>query len=304
MTRLSIIIVSWNTRELLGACLASIYRHPPPAPFEVIVVDNASVDGSPEMVRGNFPAVILEGNAANLGFAAATNIGCRLAAGQFLLFLNPDTEVHDSTLSGAISFMEQHPGTGALGCRTLNPDGSLQSSAFSFPTCARIFAHVSGLSRLGKLPRRREHSRFSHPDYVQGSFFFIRKSAFEQCGGFNEAFFLYGEEVDLCQRLHRAGLRIDYHPDLTITHHGGASTRDSELHLGYFVTSCLNLYREHRSDAHVRRLLKTVQAALAVRIFRQLVLAPLNFGKRKEKIRTLAAIMAAIAHGDPLPIPK
>jgi len=304
MTRLSIIIVNWNTGHLLASCLASIFRHPPSAPFEVIVVDNASGDDSRERVRREYPLVRLMENAANLGFAAATNIGCRLAAGKFLLFLNPDTEVHDSTLSGALSFMEQHPGTGVLGCRTLNPDGSLQSTAFSFPTCARIFAHVSGLSRLGKLPRTRQHSRFCHPDYVQGSFFFVRKSAFEQCGGFNEAFFLYGEEVDLCQRMQRAGLRIDYHPELTITHHGGASTRNSELHMGYFVTSCLYLYREHRSQAHVRRLLRAVKAALVIRIFRQLVLAPLDPKERGEKIRTLTGLMAAIAHGDPLPIPK
>ena len=304
MVGLSIVIVNWNTCALLRACLASIFRHPPRTSFEVIVVDNASSDRSAEMVRAEFPGVRLKTNAANLGFAAATNLGCRLAAGRFLLFLNPDTEVHAATLSGALAFMERHPGTGALGCRTLNPDGSLQSSAFAFPTCPRIFAHVSGLSRLGKLPRRRQHARFSHPDYVQGSFFFIRKSAFEQSGGFNEKFFLYGEEVDLCQRLRASGLRIDYHPDLTITHHGGASTRNSVLHLGYFVTSCLYLYREHRSEAHMRRLLRAVKAALAIRIFQELVLAPLNFKKREKNIRALAGLMAAVAHGDPPPAPK
>jgi GT2 family glycosyltransferase len=304
MVDLSIVIVNWNTRELLRACLASIFRHPPRSSFEVIVVDNASGDRSAEMARGEFPGVRLKENAANLGFAAASNIGSRMAAGRFLLFLNPDTEVHAATLSGALSFMEQHPGTGVLGCRTLNPDGSLQSSAFAFPTCPRIFAHVSGLSRLGKLPRRREHSRFSHPDYVQGSFFFVSKVIFERSGGFNEAFFLYGEEVDLCQRLRRDGLRIDYDPGLTITHHGGASTRNSALHLGYFVASCLILFQAHRSEAHVRRLLRTVKAALAIRICHELVLVPLNFKKRGKNIRTLAGLMAAVAHGDPLPSRK
>lgn len=304
MVDLSIVIVNWNTCGLLRACLASIFRHPPRTPFEVIVVENASGDRSAEMVRGEFPGVLLKVNAANLGFAAASNLGSRMAAGRFLLFLNPDTEVHASTLSGALSFMELHPGTGVLGCRTLNPDGSLQSSAFAFPTCPRIFAHVSGLSRLGKLPRRREHSRFSHPDYVQGSFFFVRKSVFEKSGEFDETFFLYGEEVDLCQRLRRAGLRIDYDPDLSITHHGGASTRNSALHLGYFVTSCLYLFQKHRSEAHVRRLLRAVKAALAIRIFQELVLAPLNFKKRGKNIRTLADLMAAVAQRDPLPTPK
>jgi len=298
MVDLSIVIVNWNTCDLLRACLASIFRHPPRTSFEVIVMDNASSDRSAEMVRGEFPGVRLKINAANLGFAAANNLGSRLAAGRFLLFLNSDTEVHAATLSDALSFMELHPETGVLGCRTLNPDGSRQNSAFAFPTCTRIFAHVSGLSRLGKLPRRREHSRLSHPDYVQGSFFFIRKSAFEQSGGFNEMFFLYGEEVDLCLRLRASGLRVTYVPGLAITHHGGASSMNSPERLGHFVTSCLYLFQEHRSRTQVRRLRRTVRAALAIRLLRELVRSPLDGKKRGHAVRTIVGLMAA--GGEPL----
>jgi len=299
MVDLSIVIVNWNTCALLRACLTSIFRHPPRACFEVIVVDNASSDPSPEMVRGEFPGVILKTNTANLGFAAANNLGSRLATGRFLLFLNSDTEVHASTLSEALSFMELHPETGVLGCRTLNPDGSLQNSACAFPTCLRIFAHVSGLSRFVKLPRRRLHERHRHPDYVQGSFLFVSKSVFAQCGGFNEIFFLYGEEVDLCLRLRALGLRIDYHPGIAITHHGGASSRNSPRRVDHFVTSCLFLYREHRSAAQVGRLRKTVKAALAVRRLMRFVSAALNFKKRGDAARALCGRPPAAA--DALP---
>jgi len=273
MVDLSIVIVNWNARGLLRSCLGSIFRHPPQAAFEVIVVDNASSDGSPEMVRGEFPAVMLKVNAANLGFAAANNLGSRLASGRFLLFLNSDTEVHAAALSGSLAYMEGHPGTGAMGCRTLNPDGSLQNSAFAFPTCLRIFAHVSGLNRFAKLPRR--HARRFHPDYVQGSFLIVARSVFARHGGFDERFFLYGEEVDLCLRLRASGLSIDYHPDLSITHHGGGSSRNSPQRLGHFADSCLLLFREHRSAAQARRLRQVIQAALAVRRFGRFALASL-----------------------------
>ncbi len=189
MTRLSIIIVSWNTRELLGACLTSIYRHPPPAPFEVIVVDNASGDGSRERVRREFPAVRLIENPANLGFAAASNRGAAAATGSYLLFLNSDTRVHAGTLDGALSFMERHPRAGVMGCLTLDDGGSPQGTALGFPTPPRVFANISGLSRLLRFPRLRRRARRRRADYVQGSFLVIPRRVFDRCGGFDERFF-------------------------------------------------------------------------------------------------------------------
>jgi GT2 family glycosyltransferase len=304
MVDLSIVIVNWNTRELLRACLSSIFRYPPLAPFEVIVIDNASSDGSAEMVRGEFSGVRLEINPANLGFAAANNLGSRLAAGRFLLFLNSDLEVHPLTLNGALRFMENNPGTGAMGCRTLNSDGSLQCSAKLFPGCLRIFAHVSGLSRLVRLPCWRGHSRRGHPDYVQGAFLVIKKSTFERSGGFNEKFFLFGEDVDLCLRLRRAGLRIEYDPALSVTHHGGASSRDSLQRLTLFITSCRYLYHLYRSPAQARRLRACIQAALAVRLCREIVLVPSDFQRRKKRIRGILSLMDAAAAGGPPPGPK
>ena len=130
---LSIIIVNWNTRALLQACLSSIFRHRPGFAFEVVIVDNASRDGSPDMVRREFPGARLLENTANLGFAAASNRGAEITAGRYLLFLNSDTLIHDGTLVGAVSYMERHPGTGVIGCRTLNTDGSLPGIGPAIP---------------------------------------------------------------------------------------------------------------------------------------------------------------------------
>jgi GT2 family glycosyltransferase len=283
MIRLSIIIVSWNTRELLGSCLQSIFRHPPPFPFEVIVVDNASGDGSPERVRREFPAVRLIENPANLGFAAASNSGAAAAAGSCLLFLNSDTRVHAGTLGGALSFMERHPHAGVMGCRTLDGGGAPQGTALRFPTPPRIFANISGLSRLLRLSRLRGHMRQRRADYIQGSFLVIRKRVFDRCGGFDERFFLYGEDADLCLRVRATGLAIEYDPACTITHHGGGSSSEPALRLAHFITGCQQLYGKHRSPRQRKQLAAFIRSALALRLLAGLLAAPAGFRKRQRE---------------------
>ncbi len=293
MIRLSIIIVSWNTRELLGSCLSSITRNSPPFPFEVIVVDNASNDGSPELVRREFPAVRLIENPANLGFAAACNRGAATAAGSFLLFLNSDTLVHAGTLHGALSFMERNPGAGVMGCRTLDRDGALQGTALGFPTATRIFANVSGMSRILRLSRRRGQRRRRSADYIQGSFLVISKGVFARCHGFDERFFLYGEDADLCLRVRAAGMSIEYDPAFTITHHGGGSSAEPVMRLDHFITGCLQLYAKHRGPRQRKRLAAFIRSALALRFLAGMLAAPVDFRKRKretlEMFRRLAA---------------
>ena len=243
---LSIIIVNWNTRALLQACLASIFRHRPAFAFEVVIVDNASSDGSPAMVRREFPRARLLENKANLGFAAASNRGAEIATGRYLLFLNSDTLVHEGTLVGAVSYMERHPETGVMGCRTLNADGSLQGTALAFPSATRIFANVSGLSGYRSLSRLRKHLPQRAFDYVQGSFLVIAKNVFDLCGGFDERFFLYGEDVDLCLRVRQAGMGLAYDTAIAITHQGGGSSEDPAQRLAHFIHGCLLLYKKHR----------------------------------------------------------
>ena len=145
---LSICIVNWNTRELLRACLQSIYRYPPDALFEVIVVDNASSDGSADMVQAEFPQAVLIANTENLGYARGNNQAIQQAQGEYLLLLNPDTEVFPDTLNCALAFLAAHSEAGAIGAKQLFPDGRVQPSVRGFPTPANLLWEVSGLARL------------------------------------------------------------------------------------------------------------------------------------------------------------
>jgi hypothetical protein len=294
MIDLSIILVSWNTRDLIRDCLGSIFRHPPDFPWQAIVVDNASQDGSPELVSREFPAVQLIRNPSNLGFAAANNQGAGTASGRYLLFLNSDTLVHAGTLAGAVAFMEQHPEAGVMGCRTLNADGSLQATAFAFPGKFRVFAYVSGLNRIFKLSRFTDHSVLRTADYVQGSFLIMRKGLYDDCGGFDEHFFLYAEEVDLCLRVKAAGFSVYYFPAVSITHHGGGSGRDPLAALGHYMKSSIALYQKHRPLSEEQKLLRVMRAALRVRYFLEAVFSPQRFRGRKKAIKELRHDLALV----------
>ena len=267
MNTLSIIIVNWNTRELLRECLDSIKKNQPHFTYETIVVDNASADGSVAVIKNEYPGIRILENRVNDGFAAANNHGAKAASAPLLLFLNPDTRVHPGTLAGAVSFMEHHHEAGIMGCRTLNPNGSLQASAFAFPGKLRLFAYVSGLNRIFKLSRFTNHSTLCTPDYVQGSFLIIRKDVFEKCGGFDESFFLYAEEIDLCLRVKEMGLVIYYYPAIVISHHGGGCGRNSLIGLGHFIKSSIGLYQKYRGQQE-EKLRRALKSALRLRFFR------------------------------------
>jgi GT2 family glycosyltransferase len=223
----------------------------------------------------------------NYGFAVANNQGAKAATSPLLLFLNSDTRVHPNTLDGAVAFMQQHPEAGVMGCRTLNSNGSLQATAFAFPGKVRIFAYVSGLNRFFKLSRFSNHSTLCTPDYVQGSFLIIKKEIFEKCGGFDELFFLYAEEIDLCLRVKASGLVIYYYPDISITHHGGGSGRNSLACLGHFIKSSIGLYQKYRPHQEEKKLRQVLKSALRLRFFLELVFSPLNFRARKKDIKSL-----------------
>lgn len=295
---LSIVIASWNTHALLNDCLSSLFQYPPPFAFEVIVVDNASSDGSPDMVRAEFPAVRLKINATNLGFAAACNLGAGMASGHYLLFLNSDTLVQRGTLGGAVAYMEKHPGTGIMGCRTLNADGSLQSTTLDFPTAARIFANVSGLSRFGRSCRLRPHSPRSNFDYVQGSFIVIAKIIFERCGRFDERFFLYGEDVDLCLRIRAAGLSIGYDPETAIIHYGSGSSKKTAPRLVHFIPGCIILYKKYRKAQQVILLARFIKSALVMRFFAKAAFSILKTRGGKRERTVFFDLLAAVKRAD------
>ena len=231
--KLSIIILCWNDREVIAECLRSILANTHSTDFEVIVSDNGSTDGSVEFIRSSYPTVHLIENGRNLRFAKANNVGIRASRGEYVLILNPDTIVHEGSLDKMISFADQHPEAGAFGCRVLNSDGSYQVSARPFASLrAELIAalYLRGLGRLHKWLTSDSYPGWNgtterQVDWVSGCFILVRAGLLKAIGGFDEQFFYYYEDMDLCRRTWQAGSKILYAPSPTITHLGGQSTK-------------------------------------------------------------------------------
>jgi len=230
--RLSIIIVSWNVRELLDRALKSVYLSAmPPLSYEVIVVDNASSDGTPERVVSKYPNVRLIANKTNLGFAAANNQGIAVARGDLLLLLNSDTEVVGDALRDLVAHIDAHPEIGLVGPRLLNGDGSTQSSRRRFPTLPILFLESTWLQgRMSKRAATRyfvtdqSENQVQEVDWVVGAAMLVRRTVVEAIGGLDEGFFMYSEELDWCRRIRAAGWKVAYIPHARVIHHGGKSS--------------------------------------------------------------------------------
>jgi len=253
--RISVVIVNWNTRDYLRTCLSSLVgavREPPLR--EIIVVDNASGDGSAQVVAQEFPDVLLIRNDRNLGYAAANNQGIRASKGEYIMLLNPDAWVQKGCLESLAEFLDANPCAAAAAPRLLNPDGSLQQSVRSFPAPPPLIFDALGLARL--FPRSRVlaayrmtwwgHSDVREVDQPMASALMLRRSALDEIGLFDERFPLYFNDVDLCLRLKRAGWKVLYLPDAVCVHHVAASTAQvrcaaiAESH-----RSLLRFYRKH-----------------------------------------------------------
>lgn len=233
---LSIIIVSFNTKELLQQCLESLEAATIRVPFEIIIVDNASVDGSQEMIKEQFKDIFLIENSGNLMFARANNQGIAAARGRYLLLLNSDTIVQKSTIESLIDFLNEHPKAAAVGPKVLNLNGTLQSKGFSFPSIRGTILNCLGIGKktdnmiLDKLKSLLFPNHYWHENdvisvgWVAGCCFMVRKSAIDLIGGLCEDLFFYGEEVEWCYRVVKANYEIWYLPTVAIEHIGGASS--------------------------------------------------------------------------------
>lgn len=229
----SVIIVSWNTRDILRDCLMSVYKQLRDISFEVIVVDNASSDGSAEMVKCEFSQVILLQNDENKGFAVANNIGMAIAKGKYILLLNSDTIILDNAVSRVVAFADSHSEVAVVGCKVLNPDGSLQLTCFMFPSLLNMLLSSTYLYKF--FPKSKFFGRermtwwnrddVREVDVVTGCFMLVRSEAIKQVGMMDERFFVYGEETDWCYRFTRSGWKIMFTPNAQIIHFGGQSSK-------------------------------------------------------------------------------
>jgi GT2 family glycosyltransferase len=232
--KLSVIILCWNDLKDISVCLKSIYAGTKMDDFEVIVSDNGSTDGTIEHIRQNFPLVRMIENGANLRFAKGNNVGIRASLGKYVLILNPDTIIPAGTLDKMVEFAELHPEAGAFGCKVLNVDGSYQGCIRPLPTVRSEWLAALYLKPLGYLS-----DWFHTGEYVAwkgetqrkvgwlaGCFILMPGELLKRLGGFDEQFFYYYEDTDLCRRVWEAGYPILYTPDASFTHIGGQSTKN------------------------------------------------------------------------------
>jgi GT2 family glycosyltransferase len=229
---ISVIIVGWNSKRYLEECLESLYVAPPSRSAEVIVVDNASTDGSADMVEARFPHVKLIRSEENLGFAKANNLAIQASRGRYVSLVNPDVKVLPGCLDALADFLDQNPKVGNVGPRVLNSDMTLQSSCRRFPTLWNNFCMAAGLatalknSRLvtGEHTLFFPHDRTLDVDVLVGCFWMLRRDALKDIGSLDESFFMYGEDVDWCRRCWKADWKVVFFPGAEAIHHRGTSS--------------------------------------------------------------------------------
>jgi len=248
---LSVVILSYNTKDLLEQALRTVLDAATQLETEVFVVDNASSDSSVEMVAAKFPTVRLICNEQNLGFAGGNNVALRQVQGRHVLLLNSDTIVQPETLDILVDYLDDHPAVGAAGCKILNPDGTLQLSCRrGFPTPVAAFCKMSGLSWL--FPKSRLLAQYNltyldpeetnEVDALSGSCMVVRKAAMDQVGMLDEDYFFYGEDLDWCFRLRQAGWKISYVPKTEIIHFQGESSRAQQMRFRYRFYEAMSIF--------------------------------------------------------------
>jgi len=276
-TDISVIIVSYNVREFTGNCLKSLLQYQSDLSLQILVVDNASTDGSVEYLRAHFPQVTVIANSVNVGFGAANNQALRLATGKYLLILNPDTIVHQGSLQELQKALCDYPSVGAVGPKLVNQNGEFdKTSKRGLPTPWVAFCRVAGLSRL--FPRNRIFGKYDllylDPDQphevevLQGACMMLRRATYDQVGGFDEAFFMYGEDIDLSLRILQAGWKIRYHPSAVITHFRGESAKRPEFDKDKAFYEAMRIFANKHFTGHYSPLtLELVNIGITIALF-------------------------------------
>jgi len=280
-TRLSIVIVNYNVRYFLEQCLQSVYRAAEGINTEIFVVDNQSVDGSCAMVRKTFPGVILIENQENTGFSKANNQAIRLARGEYILILNPDTVVQEDTFRKTLGFMDQHPEAGALGVKMIDGKGHfLPESKRALPTPWVSFYKIFGFSSLFPKSARFGRYHLGHLDkdkiheidVLPGAFMLMRKTVLDRIGLLDESFFMYGEDIDLSYRVTLAGFRNYYYPETAIIHYKGESTKKGSInYVLVFYQAMMIFATKHFSASNAKWYTMVIRLAIYFRAALSLV---------------------------------
>jgi len=295
--KLSVIIVNYNVQYFLEQALLSVRRAARRLEVEIFVVDNNSVDDSVKMVREKFPEVLLIANPHNPGFAVANNQAIRRAAGAYVLLLNPDTVVEEDTFDKCVAFMEAHPQAGGLGVKMIDGSGKfLPESKRGFPSPWVAFCKTFGLSKLFPGTRLFNHYHLGYLDkdevheieVLAGAFMLLRRSVLEKTGFLDEAFFMYGEDIDLSYRIIQAGYKNYYFPETTIIHYKGESTKKGSLnYVRSFYQAMIIFARKHFHGGRARLFVLMLQGAIYFRAF----LTVLNSWMRRAFLPALDAML-------------
>ncbi len=279
--KLSVVIVNYNVEHFLEQCLLSVRKAMQPVSGEVFVVDNNSIDGSVKMVKNKFPEVKLIANKDNLGFSKANNQAMRMASGEYILLLNPDTVVEDDTFSKVVEFMDEHADAGGLGVKMVDGSGKfLPESKRGLPTPEAAFYKMFGISKL--FPKSRRFSKYHlgyldenqihQVDILAGAFMLMRKSVLDEIGLLDESFFMYGEDIDLSYRIIKAGYKNYYFPHTRIIHYKGESTKKSSVnYVLVFYKAMVIFARKHYTQKNARLLANLINIAIYFRAFIALI---------------------------------
>jgi GT2 family glycosyltransferase len=304
----SIVIVNWNTREILRDCLTSLYANKAGVRAEVFVVDNASSDGSADMVAQYFPEVLLIRNDVNAGFAAANNIAIRRARGRHVLLLNSDTLVHGAVITNSVAYLDKNPDVGAMGCRVLNADGTVQLTCSAWPSLANLMLLTSGLWKLPFLSFlhgyrfdswKRDTQR--DVDVISGCYMLVRSEVIRRVGRLDENFFFFGEETDWCRRIAKDGWKLRFAPVGEITHLGGGSSGSLNQRRDIMLTQAIvRLHYKHSGILAASLAFAMLFIFNASRLaFWQLASRMMRHPKGAQRRKHFAGVVAGFAHAWP-----
>lgn len=299
----SVVIVTWNGRAYVEECLGSVVSQPTPFATEVIVVDNASSDGTPEMIQERFPTVRLVRNASNLGFAKANNTGIRLSRGQYVCLINSDVNVSAGCLESMCSYLHQHPDFGLLGPRMIGPNGKAARSCMRFPTLRAYLCYSLGLDLLAKerppftgiLMRTFTWDRTEEVDVLNGWFLLARREALEKVGLLDERFFMYGEDIDWSYRFHKAGWKRVYFAGAEALHYGaGSSSREPVRFYLEMMRANLQFWRKYHGRGGAIAFGLAIGVHEVVRLCAYAVQLGFCRGRREDALAKVGRSMACL----------